>query len=297
MSDPRRVLPAVLLAALGYFVDIYDLVLFSVLRVASLKGLGVDEASLVSTGGLLLDVQLGGMLVGGLVWGVLADRRGRLTVLFGSIVIYSLANLGNAFVDGVGWYGVCRFLAGFGLAGELGAGVTLVSELLPTARRGLGTTVVATVGVSGALAAGLMGDLLVARSADGWRYAYALGGVVGLLLLALRLGVLESGLFERTRASAVQHGDVRQLFTPPARALRFLRVVLVGMPIWFVAGVLFVFSPEIGLALGLPEKPTGGQTIFWSYAGVTVGDLIRSEERRVGKECRRLCRSRWSPYH
>ncbi|MBM4782681.1 MAG: MFS transporter [Archangiaceae bacterium] len=292
MSTPRSsVTAAVLLAALGYFVDIYDLVLFSVLRVSSLKSLGVDEASLVPTGGLLLDLQLGGMILGGVAWGVLADKRGRLTVLFGSIVIYSLGNLANAFVDSVWAYGACRLLAGFGLAGELGAGITLVSELLPKERRGIGTTIVASIGLSGALAAGLIGDALVTRlPLEGWRYAYALGGGVGLLLLVLRLSVFESGLFERTKAAHVPHGDVRQLLFPMERGLRFLRVIMVGMPIWFVAGVLFVFSPEIGLALGLPQKPTGGQTIFWAYTGVTIGDLlsgfvshaVKSRKRVIG---------------
>ncbi|MBL8933928.1 MAG: MFS transporter [Archangium sp.] len=292
MSTPRSsVTAAVLLAALGYFVDIYDLVLFSVLRVSSLKSLGVDDASLVPTGGLLLDLQLGGMILGGVAWGVLADKRGRLTVLFGSIVMYSLGNLANAFVDGVWAYGACRLLAGFGLAGELGAGITLVSELLPKERRGLGTTIVASIGLSGALAAGLIGDALVTRlPLEGWRYAYALGGGVGLLLLVLRLSVFESGLFERTKSAHVPHGDIRQLLLPMERGLRFLRVIVVGMPIWFVAGVLFVFSPEIGLALGLPQKPTGGQTIFWAYTGVTIGDLlsgfvshaVKSRKRVIG---------------
>jgi MFS family permease len=265
---------AVLLAALGYFGDIYDLVLFSVLRVSSLKSLGVAEAQLVPASSVLLDLQLAGMILGGVAWGVLGDKRGRLTVLFGSILLYSLANLANAFVQDLTLYGLCRLLAGFGLAGELGAGITLVSELLPVNRRGLGTTIVATVGVSGALAAGSIGEALIGWSAtDGWRYAYAIGGGVGLLLLALRLGVFESGLFERTRQADVKHGDVRQLFVPLSRAVRVLRVVLVGMPIWFVAGVMLVFSPEIGAALSLDPKPTGGKTIFWAYLGVTLGDL------------------------
>jgi MFS family permease len=239
-----------------------------------LKSLGVAEAQLVPASSVLLDLQLAGMILGGVAWGVLGDKRGRLTVLFGSILLYSLANLANAFVQDLTLYGLCRLLAGFGLAGELGAGITLVSELLPVNRRGLGTTIVATVGVSGALAAGSIGEALIGWSAtDGWRYAYAIGGGVGLLLLALRLGVFESGLFERTRQADVKHGDVRQLFVPLSRAVRVLRVVLVGMPIWFVAGVMLVFSPEIGAALSLDPKPTGGKTIFWAYLGVTLGDL------------------------
>jgi MFS family permease len=273
-EPPRRVRAVILLAALGYFVDIYDLVLFSVLRVASFKGLGLSEAQWVPVGGLLLDLQLAGMMVGGVAWGVLADKRGRLTVLFGSIVLYSVANLANAFVQDVTTYGLCRLFAGFGLAGELGAGITLVSELLPPHRRGLGTTLVATVGLSGALAAGTMGEALVRWSPDGWRVAYAVGGVMGLVLLGLRVGAFESGLFEKSKAVGASLGDVRLLFRSWQRAARFFRIVLVGMPIWFVAGVLFVFSPEVGGALGLDPKPTGGATIVWAYLGVTVGDLV-----------------------
>ncbi len=268
MTRPARL--AVVVAALGYFVDLYDLVLFSILRVPSLKSLGVLEGALTSTGGLLLDLQLGGMLLGGMLWGMLGDRRGRLTVLFGSIVMYSLANLGNAFVHDVTWYGVCRVFAGLGLAGELGAGITLVSELLPKERRGLGTTIVASLGLSGAVAAGLIAESLLSRyGQDGWRYAYGLGGVMGLLLLVLRVGVLESRLYAQTAKTGVARGDPRVLVS-----WRFLRIVLVGMPIWFAGGVLFVFSPEIGGALGLSVKPTGGQTIFWAYSGVVAGDVV-----------------------
>lgn len=268
MSRSARL--AVVVAALGYFVDLYDLVLFSILRLPSLKSIGVPEAALTSTGGLLLDLQLGGMLLGGVLWGMLGDRRGRLTVLFGSIVMYSLANLGNAFVQGVAGYGVCRVLAGLGLAGELGAGITLVSELLPKERRGLGTTLVASFGLSGAVAAGLIAEALLARFGhDGWRWAYGLGGVMGLALLVLRFGVLESGLYARTASSGARRGDWRVVVS-----WKFLRVVLVGMPIWFAGGVLFVFSPEIGGALGLSPKPTGGQTILWAYSGVVAGDVV-----------------------
>jgi MFS family permease len=232
MSRSARL--AVVVAALGYFVDLYDLVLFSILRVPSLKSLGVLEGAVTSTGGLLLDLQLGGMLLGGILWGMLGDRRGRLTVLFGSIVMYSLANLGNAWVHDVTWYGVCRVFAGLGLAGELGAGITLVSELLPRERRGLGTTIVASLGLSGAVAAGLIAETLLSRFGDeGWRYAYGLGGVMGLLLLVLRVGVLESGLYAQTAKATVNRGDPR------------------------------VLSP----------KPTGGQTIFWAYTGVVAGDV------------------------
>jgi len=267
---------AVLVAALGYFVDIYDLVLFSILRVPSLKGIGISSPDeLTSTGALLLNVQLAGMIVGGVVLGMLGDKRGRLNVVFGSIILYSLANFANAFITSVPQYAFLRFVAGFGLAGELGAGITLVSELLPRRRRGLGTTIVASVGLSGALAAGALAELLLARyGAQGWRIAYGVGGVMGLALLVLRAGVLESSLFEKARHADAPRGDPRLLLRPPARLLRFLRIVLIGMPIWFAGGVLFVFAPEIGPSLGLPDKPTGGRTIFWAYLGVVVGDIV-----------------------
>jgi len=283
---------AVLVAALGYFVDLYDLVLFSILRVPSLRGIGLEGEAITNQGAILLNIQLAGMLVGGLAWGVLGDRRGRLTVLFGSILLYSLANLANAFVETVPQYAVLRFIAGFGLAGELGAGITLVAELMPKEKRGIGTTIVATVGLAGAVAAGLVGEFLLTRYPEnGWRMAYALGGGMGLALLVLRIGVLESGLFTGLRErEAVARGDLRMLVRPAERLLRFARVILVGMPIWFAGGVLFVFAPEVGTALGLPEAPTGAKTILFAYTGVVVGDLasgllsqrLRSRKRVLG---------------
>ncbi|MFO0548688.1 MAG: MFS transporter [Polyangiaceae bacterium] len=276
MTSGRRPAFAVLVAALGYFVDIYDLVLFSALRVPSLKGVGVvDPVALKTAGKMLLDVQLAGMMVGGVALGILGDKRGRMKVLFGSILLYSLANFANAFVTSVSAYAVLRFVAGFGLAGELGAGITLVSELLPKERRGIGTTIVAAVGLSGALAAGALAEVLMNRyGPSGWRYSFGLGGVMGLLLLLLRVGVLESSIFERTQAEKVSRGDVRMLLSPPERLFRFLRVIAVGMPIWFVGGVVFVFSPELGKALGLATPPTGARTIFWGYFGVVLGDIL-----------------------
>jgi predicted MFS family arabinose efflux permease len=274
-SPPTRIPLAVLVAALGYFVDIYDLVLFSILRVPSLKELGYSGADLTSIGALLLNVQLAGMIVGGFVLGVLGDRRGRLGVVFGSIVIYSLANFANAMVHSVPAYAVVRFVAGFGLAGELGAGITLVSELIPKERRGVGTTIVASVGLSGALFAGAVAELLLDRyGLPGWRIAYVIGGIMGLLLLVLRFGVLESALFARMKGASVARGDVRLLLSPASRLLRFVRVILIGVPIWYAGGVLFVFAPEIGGALGLSERPTGARTVFWSYFGVVIGDIL-----------------------
>jgi MFS family permease len=194
---------AVLVAALGYFVDLFDLVLFSIVRIPSLKALGItDPEQLTLVGKRLLDIQLVGMLLGGIAFGMLGDRLGRIKVLFGSILLYSVANILNAFVADVWQYEVLRFIAGFGLAGELGAGITLVAELLPTAKRGIGTTIVATVGLSGAVAAGIVGTYIE------WKWCYLIGGIMGLALLALRVGVVESGLF-RNQKTRMSHEAIR----------------------------------------------------------------------------------------
>lgn len=276
--DPRVAL-AVLAAALGYFVDIYDLVLFSVLRVPSLASLGVPVGDAnTAAGASILQLQLAGLVSGGVVLGVLADKRGRRAVVFGSILLYSLANLANAFVTSVDAYRVVRFIAGFGLAGELGAGITLVSELLPRDKRGIGTTIVAALGLTGALVAGALSRVLLANvGPEGWRWAYGFGGAMGLALLFFRFGTLESGIFERARAAraerATRFGDLVLLVSSWERAGRFLRVIAIGTPIWFAGGILFVFAPEIGTTIGLREAPTGANTIFWSYLGVVVGDV------------------------
>jgi MFS family permease len=264
----RRTVLAVAVAALGYFVDLFDLVLFSILRIPSLKAIGItDPDELTRVGKRLLDIQLTGMLLGGIAFGMLGDRFGRLKTLFGSILLYSVANILNAFVTEVWQYEVLRFVAGFGLAGELGAGITLVAELLPTARRGIGTTIVATIGLMGAVAAGIAGSWLP------WNACYLVGGVMGLLLLAMRVGVAESGLFEGARSAAVQRGNPLQLLWPPRRFARFALVVLSAMPIWFVGGVMFVFAPEIGRAMGIAEPIDPARVIFWAYLGVVAGDV------------------------
>ena len=264
-----RVLAAVAVAALGYFVDMFDLVLFNIVRVPSLQALGITSPEMIaSMGKRLLDLQLAGMVAGGFFFGALGDRQGRIRTLYGSILLYSAANLGNAFVGGVASYQALRFLAGFGLAGELGAGVTLVSELLPTRWRGLGTTAVATTGILGAVAAGIAGETL------SWRAFYLCGGVLGALLLVARLGVGESGIFERSRGAAVSRGNPLLLLWPPRRLARFAAVVLAGMPIWFAASVLFVFAPEIGRALGLKETVVPSRVVLAGYLGVAIGNLL-----------------------
>ncbi|GAA4498362.1 MFS transporter [Hymenobacter ginsengisoli] len=271
----------VIVASLGYFVDIYDLILFSIVRVKSLTALGVTDVK--TEGEFLLQVQMGGMLLGGILWGVLGDKRGRLSVLFGSILLYSLANLANAFVHTMGQYAWLRLIAGVGLAGELGAGITLVSESLPRERRGMGTMLVATVGVSGAMLAFWVGEQF------GWRSAYGVGGALGLALLVLRVSVFESGMFRRTQESTAARGNFLALFTNGPRLKRYLRCLLIGVPLWFVVGILITFAPEFGRALGLTGPVEAGRAVFWCYFGLVFGDfasgglsqLLRSRKRAL----------------
>ena len=258
----------VIVASLGYFVDIYDLVLFSIVRVKSLNGIGIAEATQVTNQGLyLLNMQMGGMLLGGILWGVLGDKRGRLSVLFGSILLYSLANIANGFVQNIDQYGWLRLIAGVGLAGELGAGITLVSESLPKEKRGYGTMIVASVGVSGAMVAYWVGETF------GWRNSYFIGGGLGLALLALRAGVFESGMFEQTKETGVARGNFASLFTNRARLGKYLRCLLVGVPFWFLIGILITLAPEFGKEFHLQGPVTGGLSIFWCYFGLTLGDF------------------------
>lgn len=260
---------AVVVAALGYFVDIYDLVLFSIVRVPSLTDLGLAGAGLTNDGLLLLNMQMGGMLLGGILWGILGDKRGRLTVLFGSILLYSLANIANGFVQTVPQYAAMRLIAGIGLAGELGAGITLVSEVLPREKRGYGTMIVASVGVSGAMLAYWVGERF------GWRNAYFIGGGLGLTLLLLRVGVAESGMFARVADErTVRRGDFLSLFTSRARLGRYVRCILMGVPLWFVVGILITLAPEFGKALGIKGEVSAGQGIFWCYFGLVFGDVL-----------------------
>jgi MFS family permease len=212
-------------------------------------------------------MQMSGMLLGGIAWGVLGDKRGRLSVLFGSIVMYSLANLANAFVTSVPQYAVLRFVAGVGLAGELGAGITLVSEIMPKETRGYATTIVAAVGICGAVVAVFVGDLF------DWRVAYVVGGVMGIALLLLRIGVQESGLFEQVRTEDHQRGRFMQLFAERGRVTRYLAIIFVGVPIWYVVGILITFSPEFGRAMGMNPAPNAGRAVMFTYVGLALGDF------------------------
>ena len=260
---------AVIVAALGYFVDIYDLILFSIVRVKSLNALGIiDKAAVTSQGLFLINMQMVGMLLGGILWGILGDKRGRLSVLFGSILIYSLANIANGFVHTVEQYAWLRLIAGIGLAGELGAGITLVSESLPKEKRGYGTMIVATVGVSGAMLAYWVGEQL------GWRNAYFVGGALGLALLVLRVSVVESGMFREVVAQqGVTRGNFLSLFTSLPRLGKYLRILLIGVPLWFVVGILITLAPEFGRELKLTGEVTAGLAVFWCYFGLVFGDF------------------------
>lgn len=264
----------IIVAALGYFVDIYDLVLFSVERRDSLTDiLGVENATpqnLKTIGMSLLNWQMGGMLVGGLFWGILGDKKGRLSVLFGSILTYSLANIFNAMVTSVEWYAALRFISGFGLAGELGAGITLVSETMSKERRGIGTMIVATVGVFGAVVAGFMGDVI-----QDWRWSFYIGGGMGLVLLILRVGILESGMFDGLKDQNVKQGNFLDLFTNRKRAGQYLSIIMTAVPVWYVMGILITFAPEIFLSMGVKHfKPDAGKSIMYAYLGITIGDFV-----------------------
>lgn len=281
-TSARNVRLAVLVAALGYFVDIYDLILFSVIRVRSLKSLGVPDAELLDTGVFLINMQMGGMLLGGILWGILGDRRGRLSVLFGSILMYSLANIANGFASSVNAYAALRLIAGIGLAGELGAGITLVSEIMHKEKRGFGTTIVASVGICGAVVA-----VLVAERFD-WRTAYFVGGAMGLALLALRVGVAESGMFSAVaKKSEVARGNFFALFSKGERAKRYLCLIVSGVPIWYGVGILVTFSPEIGKNLGLDPVPAAGTAVMVDYIGLALGDFASGALSQVIKSRKR----------
>jgi MFS family permease len=267
LSSDKKIALAVLVAALGYFVDVYDLVLFSVLRVASLSDLHVAPEDMLPVGARLLNMQLYGFLLGGLVWGIMGDKIGRTQVLFGSIILYSLANMVNAFVATVDHYALCRFVAGVGLAGEIGAGITLVSELMPRDLRGYGTTVVATVGVLGGVIAGFMGHTLP------WQTAYIVGGVMGLALLVLRVSVCESGLFDACKKQEqIKRGNFLMLLSPK-RLPRYLASILIGAPTWYGVGILITFAPEIGHALNLTGELKVATALPVFYVGLVIGDL------------------------
>lgn len=264
----RNVILIIIVASLGYFVDIYDLVIFSIVRVQSFHDIGIVEDAMRKGGEYVLNMQMGGLLIGGIIWGIIGDKFGRIKVLFGSIVLYSIANIANAYVDNINSYAFIRFIAGIGLAGELGAGITLVSESMNKEKRGYGTMMVAVVGVLGALVA-----FWVAKHFD-WRNAYIVGGCIGIFLLVLRIGTFESGLYKKTENKNIPKGKFMMLFANRERGLRYLYCLLIGLPIWFVVGIFITQAPEFGKALGSTEVLSAGKGIVYTYIGISLGDLF-----------------------
>ena len=259
---------AVIVAALGYFVDIYDLLLFSITRVESLTSLGLSEQQILSQGESIIMWQMFGLLIGGIIWGVMGDKKGRLSVLFGSIILYSLANIANGFIQTADQFKLVRFIAGIGLAGELGAGITLVSELTPKNKRGIATSLVAGIGLTGAVVAFVM------KQNFDWRTCYFIGGGLGMLLLLLRISVFESGMFNDLKKTNVQRGNFFMLFNTKKRLKKYVCSILIGLPTWFVIGVLVSFSSEFGQQMGIVEKIDPGKAIMYAYAAISIGDVL-----------------------
>lgn len=267
-NNNRIVYTTVIVAALGYMVDIYDLIIFSIVRVKSLKDIGVANEYLQAVGLDIMGKQMLGMLFGGLLWGILGDKLGRVSVLFGSILLYSIANAANGFVTDVESYKWLRFVAGIGLAGELGAGITLVSEVMSKEKRGIGTTIVASVGVAGAILAYFINELF------DWRNAFIFGGVLGFALLLMRISVFESGMFNRVKLESIERGNFFKLLSNKDLLIKYLKCIGVGVPTWFVIGILAFSAPEYGKAFGMSLPPaTAGQAIMWAYVGLIIGDL------------------------
>jgi putative MFS transporter len=258
----------VIIAGLGFFVDAFDLLLFNVLRIPSLKDLGFSGDQLMQTGEYLLSMQMLGMIIGGIISGIVGDRKGRVTVLFGSILLYSAANLANAWVQDIPTYAMIRFLSGLGLAGELGAGIALVGESMTIEKRGYGTVLVAVLGACGAIAAGLAGDLLP------WRTSYILAGTAGLLLLFLRTTTLESSMYRQAAVKPkAARGSFRLLFSNAQRTVRYLSFILMGIPIWYCVGMLINLTPELAKHAGIEGiRPVICFILF--QGGIAIGDLM-----------------------
>lgn len=258
---------ALVVSALGFFVDVYDLLLFSIIRKPSLAGLGLSAAEILSEGELIISIQMIGLLLGGVLWGIIGDKKGRLKVLFGSILLYSLANILNGMVTTVTQYAVLRFFAGVGLAGELGAGITLVSELLPKEKRGVASAIIASFGILGAVTAFLVNSVF-----HDWRICYYIGGIMGLALLLLRVSVKESSLFDETKAKEVSRGNFLMFFTDRRRFLRYIQCVVVGLPAWYIIGVLVTFSDQFAERFGI-QNIDPGKAIMFLYLSISFGDL------------------------
>ncbi len=276
----------VIIAALGYFVDIYDLVLFNVVKRESLEYIqklhGADF-NIKDTGIFLFNCQMAGMLIGGILWGIWGDKQGRISVLFGSIILYSIANIINAFTFDITTYAIIRVVAGIGLAGELGAGITLVSETMHKELRGYGTMIIVTFGALGAVLAALVGTEghrvaefltgITGYSFQNWQVVYLIGGMLGLFLLILRVGAFESGMFRVMQQTNIAKGDFLSLFKNRATAFKYINCILIGLPIWYMIGIPVALSQDVfGKELGITGI-INGKAVMYAYLGLSVGDL------------------------
>ncbi len=257
----------VIVGALGFFVDVYDLLLYNIIRKPSLQSLGLEGNDILTTGENILSIQMIGILLGGIAWGIMGDKKGRKSVLFGSILLYSIATILNGMVTNTTQYTVCRFIAGFGLAGELGASITLTTEILPKEKRGIGAMIIAITGVFGTVTA-----YFVNRWFHDWRLCYYIGGVMGLILLLLRVRFLESTMFNEIKKTAIARGNFFMFFTNRDRFFRYLRGVLIGLPIWYVIGILMTFSDKFSEELGI-RGIDPGKAVLYQYVGLAFGDL------------------------
>jgi MFS family permease len=258
----------VLVAALGYFVDIYDLLLFNIVRLESLSELGLSKAQVESKGQFILSIQMLGLLVGGIIWGIMGDKRGRLSVLFGSIILYSVANIVNGFVHTPNQYALVRFVAGIGLAGELGAGITLVSELIPKEKRGIGTSLVAGIGLFGAVAAFFISENFH------WRTCYFIGGGLGFCLLLLRLSVYESSMYNTLKETKTVRGNFFMFFNNAGRFKKYILAILIGLPTWYVIGILVAFSNKFAEEFGITDKVLPKKATMYAYVAIAIGDVL-----------------------
>jgi MFS transporter, putative metabolite:H+ symporter len=259
----------VLVAALGYFVDVYDLLLFTIVRQPSVMSLGATAETIIVDSAHIINWQMSGLLIGGILWGVLGDKKGRLKVLFGSIILYSTANILTSFVQTVDQYAYCRFLGGIGLAGELGAGITLVSEMLPKNKRGIGTSLVAGIGLFGAVFA-----YFTFKVTADWRLCYQIGGVLGFCLLILRVKVAESFMFESAKLANISKGNFLLFFRTYKRFSKYIKAILIGLPTWFVIGVMINYSNKFAATLYGENLIDSGKSVMFAYIGIAVGDLL-----------------------
>ena len=259
---------AVFVAALGYFVDIYDLLLFNIVRVPSLGSLGLGPEEVKKSGEFIISIQMTGLLIGGIIWGIMGDKKGRLSVLFGSIILYSVANIINGFVHTTNQYALTRFIAGIGLAGELGAGITLVSELVHKNKRGIATSLVAGVGLTGAIVA-----YFISKSFD-WRICFFIGGGLGFCLLLLRISVFESGMYKDVKERNVSRGNFGMFFNNSNRFRKFILSILIGLPTWYVIGILIVFSNEFGKRFGISDEIIPGKATMYAYVAISIADVL-----------------------